>query len=80
MPRKKEILQKKSVATKVAKMVKRKLQKVASLPKKASHSKAKVICKSTTPKELTCMNTVSHPASRSALRQSVRTPKQKKSD
>jgi hypothetical protein len=52
MSKKKEILQKKSVATKVARM---KLQKVAAVPKKASLSKAKGICMATPPKVPTYM-------------------------
>jgi hypothetical protein len=68
--------------TKIAKM---KLQKVASMPKRVSHSKAKVIDKDTPPKELAYMkappnSSVSCPAICLALRQSVCIPKPKKCD
>jgi hypothetical protein len=73
MPKKKEILEQKSVATKMAKRAKTRLQRVFSMPKKATLSKATVFHKATPPKQLAYMkappkSSVSHPASRSAVR------------
>jgi hypothetical protein len=77
MPKKKEILQQKSVATKVTKMAKKtSIQKVVLRPRKVTPSKAMAIQKATPPKELACLKAppksyVSCPATRSAVRQSV---------
>jgi hypothetical protein len=55
MPKKKEILQQKSVATKVVKIVKTRLHNVVLMPKKETLSKAMKIHKATPPKELAYM-------------------------
>jgi hypothetical protein len=86
MPKKKAILQQKSVVTNAAKMAKRSTRKRASRPRKVTCSKAMAIRKATPPKELAYLkappkSSVSRPATRSAaIRRSVRVHKPKKFD
>ena len=85
MPNKKDILKKRTATKKGVRMAKKKLQKVASIPKKVTKKpKAKAVRKATPPKKLAYMKappsySVLHPhATRSAQRQGVRVPKAKK--
>jgi hypothetical protein len=85
MPKKKEILQQKSVAREGVKRAKTRSQKVVLRPKKATRSNDRVICKATLPKQLAYLkappkSSVSCPATHLVVRRSGQVLKPKKFD